>query len=75
MGPTLRDHAFNYGDDPAHLFASISEGRGKGMPSWGTEIPEDQIWKLVAYIKSMRSPQEPDPPPLVPPEPEARTVK
>jgi len=74
MGPSLRGGAFSYGDDNAHIFASISEGRGKGMPAWGTKIPEDQIWKLAAYIKSMNTPQEPDPP-LVPPEPEARSIK
>jgi mono/diheme cytochrome c family protein len=32
------------------------------MPSWGSRIPEDQIWQITAYIKSMRTPQEPDPP-------------
>jgi hypothetical protein len=32
------------------------------MPSWGTKIPEQQIWELVAYIKSMGTPEEPDPP-------------
>jgi hypothetical protein len=32
------------------------------MPAWGSKIPEIQIWELVAYIKSMRTPQEPDPP-------------
>lgn len=74
MGPNLRGGDFSYGDDPAHIFASIAEGRSKGMPSWGTKIPEDQIWKLVAYIKSMNTPQEPDPP-LVPPQPEARSIK
>lgn len=75
MGPTLRDKGtFNYGTDAAHIFASISEGRAKGMPAWGTKIPEDQIWKLVGYIESMRTSQEPDPP-MVPPEPTARTVQ
>ena len=75
MGPSLRDESiFQYGSDPAHIFATISEGRAKGMPAWGTKIPEDQIWKLVAYIKSLRTPQEPDPP-VVPAEPEARTSK
>jgi cytochrome c oxidase cbb3-type subunit 3 len=75
MGPTLRDPAqFKYGNDPAHIFASIAEGRSKGMPSWGTKIPEDQIWKLAAYIKSLGTPQEPDPP-KVPPEPEAKPAK
>ena len=31
-------------------------GAPTGMPPWGTKIPEDQIWQLVAYIKSMRTP-------------------
>ena len=71
MGPTLRDPVWLYGSSDAHIFASIAEGRGKGMPAWGTKVPEDQIWKLVAYIKSMRTPQEPEPP-IVPPEPEVK---
>ena len=71
MGPSLRDPVWLYGGDDAHIFSSIAEGRGQGMPAWGTKIPEDQIWKLVAYIKSMRTPQEPDPP-SVPPVPEVK---
>jgi len=66
MGPSLRDPVWRYGGDPAHVFASIAEGRGQGMPAWGTKIPQDQIWKLVTYIKSMRTPQEPDTPLLAP---------
>jgi cytochrome c oxidase cbb3-type subunit 3 len=74
MGPTLRDPVWRYGSSDAHIFASIAEGRAEGMPAWGTKVPEEQIWKLVAYIKSMRSPQEADPP-LVPPEPEVKEAK
>ncbi|MGH9325199.1 MAG: c-type cytochrome [Terriglobia bacterium] len=62
MGPSLRDQVWLFGGSDAAIFASISEGRGEGMPAWGTKIPADQIWKIVAYIKSMRTPQEPDPP-------------
>ncbi len=68
MGPSLRDPDWIYGNSDAEVFASISEGRAKGMPAWGTKLPEDQIWKLVGYIKSLRTPQEPDPP-KAPPEP------
>jgi cytochrome c oxidase cbb3-type subunit III len=68
MGPSLRDPKWIYGGAPAEIFSSIAEGRAKGMPAWGTKIPEDEIWKLVTYINSMRTPQEPDPP-LVAPEP------
>jgi len=62
MGPSLRDQTWLYGSSDAQIFNSIAEGRGKGMPAWGLKIPQDQIWRLVAYVKSMRSPEEPDPP-------------
>ena len=62
MGPSLRDPVWLYGDSDAQIFSSIAEGRSQGMPSWGSRIPEDQIWKLVAYIKSLNTPEEPDPP-------------
>lgn len=62
MGPSLRDKVWLFGDRDDQIFDSIAEGRGEGMPAWGSKIPEDQIWKLVAYIKSMRTPQEPEPP-------------
>jgi len=63
MGPSLRDPSWIYGSDDAHIFASIAQGRSKGMPAWGTKIPQDQIWKLVTYIKSLGTASEPDPPP------------
>lgn len=62
MGPSLRDQDWIYGSSDAQVFNSIAEGRGKGMPAWGAKVPEDQIWKLVAYIKSLRTPDEPDRP-------------
>jgi cytochrome c oxidase cbb3-type subunit 3 len=67
MGPDLRpDHIFKFGSTPADLFDSISMGRGMGMPSWGTKLPPPLIWKLVTYIQSLGTQQEPDkaaPPP------------
>jgi cytochrome c oxidase cbb3-type subunit 3 len=62
MGPSLRDEVWIYGSRDDQIFDSIAQGRSNGMPAWGTKIPEDQIWQLVAYIKSMRTPNEPDPP-------------
>lgn len=62
MGPSLRDRTWIYGSTDADIYNSIAEGRGKGMPAWGLKIPQDQIWQIVAYIKSMRTPQEPDKP-------------
>jgi cytochrome c oxidase cbb3-type subunit III len=63
MGPSLRDSAWTYGNSDADLFATITEGRPAGMPTWGGKIPEDQIWKLIAYVRTLRTAQEPDPPP------------
>jgi cytochrome c oxidase cbb3-type subunit 3 len=61
MGPDLRpDHIFSYGSTPADLFDTISEGRSMGMPAWGAKLPPDVIWKLVAYIQSLGTQQEPD---------------
>jgi cytochrome c oxidase cbb3-type subunit 3 len=60
MGPSLRDSVWRYGSSDTQLFATISEGRPVGMPAWGGRIPEDQIWQLISYIRSLRTPQEPD---------------
>lgn len=62
MGPSLRDVTWIYGSSDAHVFNSIAQGRANGMPAWGTKLPEEQIWKLTAYIKSLRTPLEPQPP-------------
>jgi cytochrome c oxidase cbb3-type subunit 3 len=62
MGPSLRDVDWLYGSTDAQIFDSIAEGRAHGRPAWGTRLPEDQIWKLVAYVKSLRTPDEPQPP-------------
>jgi cytochrome c oxidase cbb3-type subunit 3 len=70
MGPSLRDVTWRYGNSAAAIFSSISQGRAQGMPAWGTKIPAEQVWKLVAYIQSMRKPVEPAPPnTFIPPPP------
>jgi cytochrome c oxidase cbb3-type subunit III len=61
MGPTLRSPKdWLYGNTPANIFDSISMGRGKGMPAWGTKLPPEVIWKITLYVQSLGSPQEPD---------------
>jgi cytochrome c oxidase cbb3-type subunit 3 len=62
MGPSLRDRDWRYGGTPAQIFSSIAEGRDEGMPSWGSTVTEEQTWKLVAYVTSLRTPDEPNPP-------------
>jgi cytochrome c oxidase cbb3-type subunit III len=62
MGPSLRDEDWRYGNSDAHIFDSIASGRDQGMPAWGTTLPQSEIWKLVAYIQSLRTPEEPKAP-------------
>ena len=62
MGPSLRNPVWIYGDSDAQVFASIAQGRSNGMPAWGTKLPSDQIWQLVAYVKSLGTPNEASPP-------------
>lgn len=73
MGPSLRDRSWLYGQSAASVFDSIAEGRAHGMPAWGVKVPEEQIWKLVAYIHSMRTEREPAAPDqTIPPPPEGK---
>ena len=53
IGPALMDSEWVYGSDPADIFATIMQGRPNGMPSFGGHIPEDQVWQIVAYVRSM----------------------
>jgi len=53
MGPALSDERWLYGDKPDQIFKTIMEGRPNGMPSFKGRIPEDQVWQLVAYVRSM----------------------
>ena len=53
MGPALMDDVWIYGSDPDTIYQTITQGRPNGMPSFGNRIPEDQIWQLVSYVRSM----------------------
>jgi cytochrome c oxidase cbb3-type subunit 3 len=62
MGPSLRDVDWMYGATDAQIFKSVAEGRARGMPAWGTKMNDDQIWKIVAYVKAFRTRDEISPP-------------
>jgi cytochrome c oxidase cbb3-type subunit 3 len=53
IGPALIDDKWIYGASPDQIYATISQGRPDGMPSFGGHIPTQQIWQLVAYVESM----------------------
>lgn len=62
MGPSLRNPAWLNQTRDDQIFDAIAQGRPEGMPAWGGKVPQSQIWQLVAYIKSMNTPREADPP-------------
>jgi cytochrome c oxidase cbb3-type subunit III len=53
IGPPLMDDQWVYGSDPENIFATIVEGRPNGMPSFRGKIPDQQVWQLVAYVRSL----------------------
>ena len=53
MGPSLSNTIFIYGSDAENIYLSILQGRPAGMPAWGGVLPDQLIWDLVAYIKSI----------------------
>ena len=53
MGPALMDDQWIYGHEPDQIYETIMNGRPNGMPSFRGRITEDQVWQLVAYVRSM----------------------
>ncbi|MGI4878833.1 MAG: c-type cytochrome [Janthinobacterium lividum] len=56
MGPSLMDATWIYGGRIEDIHATIVEGRPNGMPKWGGKIPDEDIWKIAAYVRSMSLP-------------------
>jgi cytochrome c oxidase cbb3-type subunit III len=53
IGPPLMDSEWIYGSSPLNIYMTISEGRPNGMPSYGGHIPNEQIWQLATYVRSL----------------------
>jgi cytochrome c oxidase cbb3-type subunit 3 len=53
IGPPLIDDKWIYGAAADQIYATISQGRPNGMPSFGGHLPTQQIWQLVAYVQAM----------------------
>jgi cytochrome c oxidase cbb3-type subunit 3 len=62
MGPSLRDDVWIYGGAAGDIYDSIARGRANGMPAWGSLLPEDLIWNVTAYVQSLGTPNEVEPP-------------
>ena len=57
MGPDLMDDVWIYGSRLEQIHQTLVEGRPNGMPSWGNKVPDQQLWQLAAYVRSMSLPQ------------------
>jgi len=53
IGPPLMDQLWVYGEKPENIYATITEGRPNGMPSFRHKIPDSQVWQLVSYVRSL----------------------
>lgn len=56
MGPSLMDDEWIYGGRLTQIHQTLVEGRPNGMPAWGGRIPDEQLWQISAYVRSMSLP-------------------
>ena len=61
IGPPLRDKVWIYGSDPGSIYQSIAQGRPNGMPAFAGKVPDEQIWSLEMYIRSLGGADPPVP--------------
>jgi cytochrome c oxidase cbb3-type subunit III len=54
IGPPLADDDWIYGGTDANIYATIIQGRPNGMPAFGPMMSGEAVWKLAAYVKSLR---------------------
>ena len=54
MGHPLTDDVWKHGGDDATLMSLIKgDLAGSTMPKYGQTLTENQIWKLIAYVRSL----------------------
>lgn len=54
LGPNLTDDTWVYKPTDKMLFKTISRGRsGTNMVGWSADLDPDQIWQVIAYIRSL----------------------
>jgi cytochrome c oxidase cbb3-type subunit III len=57
IGPPLLNGPRNAAADFDYVYA----GRGGGMPAYGGRVPDEQIWKVVAYVHALNRREIPVP--------------
>jgi cytochrome c oxidase cbb3-type subunit 3 len=53
IGADLTGH-LSYGETDGDKFESISAGRPGGMPGFSSQLGREKIWKVLAYVDSIR---------------------
>lgn len=53
VGPDLTGH-LKYGETDGKMYESIAKGRPDGMPAFEDQLGRDRIWKVLAYVDSVR---------------------
>jgi cytochrome c oxidase cbb3-type subunit 3 len=53
VGPDLTGH-FKYGETDDKKYISIAKGTAAGMPGFEDQLGRDRIWKVLAYVDSVR---------------------
>jgi cytochrome c oxidase cbb3-type subunit III len=56
MGANLMDGAWIYGSRLTQIHQTLVEGRPNGMPAWGGKIPDQELWQLATYVRSLSLP-------------------
>jgi cytochrome c oxidase cbb3-type subunit 3 len=52
-GPALMDDTWIYGSEPQDIYETIVDGRPNGMPSFASRLTTQQVWQLVAYVRTL----------------------
>jgi cytochrome c oxidase cbb3-type subunit 3 len=55
IGPPLSDEDWIYGSRLENIVQTIVQGRPNGMPSYGGRLPQGEMWKIAAYVQSLRT--------------------
>lgn len=53
IGPPLMDDQWRYGSSPEAIHETIMKGRPNGMPSYEGKLPDSEVWKIVAYVRTL----------------------
>jgi cytochrome c oxidase cbb3-type subunit 3 len=56
IGPALMDDSWTYGGSIDQIRNTVLQGRPNGMPAWRGKIPDEQVWEIAAYVKSLSAP-------------------